>query len=104
MIRRIVVYTDSKTGKTYKTPEFNGDKSEYAELGKCPDGCDADWSDIFKEFENVNSLDDFKEASKRAQGYYHSFLGTEVIPVEEYTCVGINIIRDSTDKSIELYY
>jgi hypothetical protein len=89
--------------KTYKTPEFNGDRAEYSQYGNCLDSCDADWGVIFKEFENVNSLEDFKEANKRAQGYYHSVLGDEVLPVEEYTCAGKNICENSMGKAIELH-
>lgn len=106
MTRRIVAFTDPKTGKTYKTPEFNGDKTEYETLmgGKSADGCTADWDEIFKVFDGVTTLAQFKAASKRAQGYYHSFLGDEVLPIEEYTVAGINITNDSMGKAIELHY
>jgi hypothetical protein len=87
----------------YKTPEFNGDLAEFTMFNKRTDICDANWDVIFKEFNNIANLADFKAASERAQGYYHSFLGDEVLPVEEYTCAGVNIIRNSMGKAIELH-
>ena len=72
MTRRYIVFYDDETGYYYSTPEFNGDKSEMEALGS-QDSCDKDWPDIILEFKGVNSLEKFKDASARAQGYYHSF-------------------------------
>ena len=103
MTRRIVVFTDAETGKTYKSPEFNGDKSEFDLFhgnAKHRDTCDADWGEIFKaEFEKVKTLGEFREASDRAQMYYHSFLGVEIQPVEEYTAAGKFIAADCLGRA-----
>jgi hypothetical protein len=106
MTRRIVAFTDPETRITWKTPEFNGDRAEFAlKDGVCGlDHCDKDWNEIFTEFDGVTTLDQFKAASEKAQSYYHSCLGSEVHPIEEYTVAGINIIRDSMGKAIELHY
>jgi hypothetical protein len=80
MTRRHLVFYDDETGYYYSTPEFNGDKSEMEAFGS-QDSCDKDWPDIVLEFEGVKSLTDFKAASERAQGYYHSFLGDYTLSV-----------------------
>jgi hypothetical protein len=80
MVRRYLVFYDNETGYYYSTPEFNGDKSEMEAFGS-RDSCDKDWPDIVLEFEGVKNLKDFKAASERAQGYYHSFLGDYTLPV-----------------------
>lgn len=104
MTRKIVVFTDVFTGITYRTPEFNGDRSEFLLFhgeSSC-DSCDADWDEIFKEFDGVDGLERFKDANIRAQQYYHSFLGDEILPVEEFRCAGKNIISESMGKAIWL--
>ena len=73
MTRRIVAYTDPITGKTYKTPEFNGDKSELLRR-KSLDSCDMDWPDIMELFSTVTTLDIFIGANEKAQQFYHPFL------------------------------
>jgi hypothetical protein len=80
MTRRYFVFYDDETGYYYSTSEFNGDKSEMAAFHSW-DSCDKDWPDIVSEFDGVKSLKDFKAASERAQGYYHSFLGDYTLPV-----------------------
>jgi hypothetical protein len=108
MTRRIVAFTCPETGKTYKTPEFNGDKSEFIQFGKnIPgenDGCSADWENIFNEFTNVKNLNNFIKANAAAQSYYWSQFGNETLPILEYTIAGINIVRDSQGKAIWLKY
>ena len=85
MTRRTVIFTDMD-GNKYASPEFNGDKSEFILFLKNHDACDADWPDIFKEFDGVTTLQEFKDASKRAQLHYRSFINNaelerELLPV-----------------------
>lgn len=84
MRRRVVVFED-KDGMIYSTPEFNGDKEAYemrGMTGKSVDGCSKNWDEILKDFESVTTLEEFKKASEKAQGYYWSFLGeVEILPV-----------------------
>jgi hypothetical protein len=80
MTRRYIVFFDERTGRCYSTPEFNGDKSKITAFHS-QDLCDKDWPDIVMEFKGVKSLKDFKAASEKAQGYYHSFLGDYILPV-----------------------
>ena len=68
MIRRKIIFKDDIIGKLFVIPEFNGDKEGY---------------EILEEFVGIETLDDFKEASERAQKHYHSFLGEDILPVEE---------------------
>ena len=103
MTRRIVVYTDPVTLMTYRTPEFNGDKEEFLRYSKRLDICDENWDVIFKEFENLSGLEDFKKANERAQGHYHSFLGDVTLPVEEYLGVGSDVVDESMGKAVELH-
>jgi len=100
MTRRFVVFTDAKTNKTYRTPEFNGDRAEYLLFKgtSCLDSCSAEWNDIYKEFEEVTTLEQFEAANVRAQGYYSSFLGVEVLPIEEYAIAGPNIVNETQGK------
>ena len=90
MTRRIVVFTDPETGVTYKTPEFNGDRSEQQKF-KLTVNCRSNWSQIFAEFAVVSTLDEFKAASKRAQEHWepyriaHNYFEAEIHPVEEIT-------------------
>ena len=87
MTRRRVVFTDTTTGAMYTTPEYNGDKTEFNLFSKRTDLCDKDWDEIFLEFKDVKSLAQFIEANTRAQSYYHSFLGNEILPVEKIECI-----------------
>jgi hypothetical protein len=80
MTRRYLVFYDGETGCYYSTPEFNGDKTEMETFGS-QDSCGKDWPDITLEFEGVDTLQKFKAASDKAQGYYHSFLGDYTLPV-----------------------
>jgi hypothetical protein len=74
MTRRYIVFYDDVTSSYYSTPEFNGDKTEMAAFGS-QDSCEKDWPEIVQEFQGVDTLQKFKTASDKAQGYYHSFLG-----------------------------
>jgi hypothetical protein len=74
MTRRYLVFYDEGTGYYYSTPEFNGDKSEMASIERI-DSCDKDWLEIIQEFQGVDTLKKLKDASNKAQSYYHSFLG-----------------------------
>jgi len=81
---RKVLFRDVKSGNCYLTPEFVGDKSELSQF-KDGDSCDKDWDEIFTEFKNVKTLDEFKKVSEQAQGYYRSYpKGTRrAFPVED---------------------
>ena len=84
MTRRIVVFTDPVSGKRYMTPEFNGDKTEFAMHKGSLDSCDMDWAEIYDTcFKDVSSLQEFASASIAAQKHYKSFLGEELIEIEE---------------------
>lgn len=82
MTRRIIF--ESTDGKYWATPEYNGDKSEL-ERFHSSDSCDADWPKILACFENVNILEEFRRASEKAQGMYHSCLGDEILDIEEFS-------------------
>jgi len=82
MTRRHVVFYDPDKNKLHMTPEFNGDKSEFALIGAGTDSCDKDWDEIIQCFQNVKTLSQFKEANRMAQSFYRSFLGDEELPVE----------------------
>jgi len=118
MTRRIVAFTDVVTGITYKTPEFNGDKAEQLQfMGRAT--CKSNWDEIFKEFDGVSTLKEFKEASERAQNHWQPFyldanprvpgipptlIEVEILPIEVYVCAGINIVKNSLGRCIELHY
>jgi hypothetical protein len=79
MTRRIIVFVDN--GKAYQTPEFNGDKAEFEQFGST-DHCDKNWEEIEAEFLAVKTLDQFREASNKVQGYYHSSIaGQSILPI-----------------------
>ena len=91
MTRRKVYYFDKQTEKLYSTPEFNGDKNEFNLFSKRGDSCDKDFEEIIKEFDNIKNLEEFKNASNKAQSYYHSgFVGTEILPIEEVSEITYN--------------
>ena len=80
MTRRTISFIDS-AGQSFETPEFNGDKEELEKMGSA-DWCDKNWPEIESEFLNVKTLDDFRAASSRAQGFYHSSIaGQSVLPI-----------------------
>lgn len=88
MTRKIILFKDPISKAIYATPEFNGDKSEFLILlqqseANSLDGCDKDWKDIITEFFDITTLQEFKQASEKAQSYYHSFLGNEILPIRE---------------------
>ena len=84
MTRRKVYFYDSKTKKLYSTPEFNGDKNEFAFFSKRGDSCDKNFDEILKEFNGVKILKEFENASNKAQNYYHSgFVKKSLLPIEE---------------------
>lgn len=103
MTRREIYFYDSDTKKLYVTPEFNGDKEEFALFNKHGDSCDKNWDEIIKEFENVKTLDDFKVASDKAQGYYHSFLGDSILPIKEVEKITYNNEIYMINKNAEIY-
>ena len=77
MTRRLFIYVDNKERKLYVSPEFNGDKSEYAQRGGALDSCDLAAEDS-----------DFQKACAEAQRCFHSFLDRpnstrELLPVTE---------------------
>jgi len=118
MTRRIVAFTDEATGITYKTPEFNGDKAEQLRfMGRAT--CKSNWDESFKEFDEVSTLEDFKDASERAQNHWQPFyldanprvpdvppilMEVEILPVEVHVCAGPNIVKNSLGRCIELRY
>lgn len=73
MTRRIFIYLDYGRGVLYASPEFNGDKTEYAHRGGALDSCDLTTEELFGLFE-VKTLSDFQNACVEAQSCYHSFL------------------------------
>ncbi|PGK51650.1 hypothetical protein CN918_28050 [Priestia megaterium] len=74
MIRRNIVFHDTKERKFYVSAEFNGDKTEL-ERRKSRDWCDKDFSEIVKSFNGVETLEDFKKSVGTAQSFYHSCFG-----------------------------
>lgn len=85
MTRRKIYFYDNKDKKLYSTPEFNGDKDEFIHFRKAEDSCDKNFDEILKEFLGVKTKEEFETASNKAQSYYHSFLGDEVLPINEVT-------------------
>jgi hypothetical protein len=82
MTRRKVLFRDVKEGVCWVTPEFNGDKTELRDI-KSKDSCDKDWLEIYEEFRNVKTLEEFEKANAKAQTFYHSFLmGAANQPIE----------------------
>jgi len=64
------------------TPEFNGDKSEYAARGTSNDSCDKNWDEIMQDFHGVATLSQFNQANESAQAAYHSCFGNVVLPID----------------------
>lgn len=95
MTRRRILYRDAD-GTFWMTDEFNGDKDElenYCSL----DSCSLNWPDILNIFVGIFSLDNFKEANRRAQLCYHScFPNCEPSPIQK----GEDISRISCDLYI----
>lgn len=84
MTRRRLYYFDKLSKKLYCTPEFNGDKKEFDLFSKRGDYCDKNFDEILKEFEGIKSLQEFENASNKAQSYYHSGLvGINILPIDE---------------------
>lgn len=88
MTRRTIIFTNDN-GERYATPEFNGDKSEFIMFHDNYEACNADWPEIFAEFDSVKTLADFRAASERAQLHYRSFINKteverEILPVSRY--------------------
>jgi hypothetical protein len=69
--RRMIIYYDNSN--YWSTCEFIGDKWQLEMTGN-GDSCKKDWSEIVKEFDNINSLSDFTAASKRARAYYDTVI------------------------------
>lgn len=85
MTRRKIYFYDNKERKLYSTPEFNGDRDEFIHFRKAEDSCDKNFDEILKEFIGIKTKEDFEVASNKAQSYYHSFLGDEILPINEVT-------------------
>lgn len=91
MTRRKIYFFDSKTKKLYATPEFNGDKNEFEFFRKRGDSCDKNFDEILKEFNNIRRLEEFANASNKAQSYYHSGFGKDsILPIEETSRITYN--------------
>ena len=91
MTRRKIYFFDSKTKKLYATPEFNGDKNEFEFFRKRGDSCDKNFDEILKEFNNIRTLEEFTNASNKAQSYYHSGFGKDsILPIEETSRITYN--------------
>lgn len=73
MTRRLFIFVDNKERKLYVSPEFNGDKSEYAQRDGALDTCDLAAEDLFRLFE-VKTFSDFQKACAEAQQCFHSYL------------------------------
>ena len=85
MTRRKIYFYDNNEKKLYSTPEFNGDKEEFIKFNKRGDSCDKNFDEILNEFIGIKSKEEFEKASNKAQSYYHSFLGDEILPINEVT-------------------
>lgn len=82
MIRRRVIFTDSVSGLTYVTPEFNGDKQEFEQfIGENGDKCTATWAEIAEVFRPVRTLEEFKAANEAAQRCYMSAVAPKAKPL-----------------------
>lgn len=103
MTRRRVYFYDYKQNKLYSTPEFNGDKEEFVKFSKHEDSCDKNFDEILEEFEGVKTLEEFKNASNKAQSYYHSFLGDEILPIRETENITPNDEVYMLNKDGEIY-
>jgi hypothetical protein len=84
MTRRLIIFQNKETGLFYSTPEFNGDKAEM-EFFHSQDLCEKNWPEIIQEFKNIKTLQEFRMACDRAQGYYHSIFGNMVLPIVQLT-------------------
>jgi hypothetical protein len=73
MTRRRVVFVPEK-GARWITPEYNGDKADFALRGWSLDGCEKNWDEIFSLFAQCKTYTDFIKANVTAQSYYHSCL------------------------------
>lgn len=85
MTRRRIAFFDKNTGKTYITPEFNGDKEEFIKF-KAGDICNMNWNDIINTyFSNIKTLKEFKIANDKAQKEYISNITKKstILPIEE---------------------
>lgn len=87
MTRRIFIYVDYRGRKLYVSPQFNVDKTEYAQRGGTLDSSDLTSEELFWLFE-VKTLPDFQRACAEAQRSYHSFLDVpgspeKLLPVTE---------------------
>lgn len=72
MFQRRVIFIDA-AGLTYISPEFNGDKAEM-EYFRLSDTCDLNWMEIQDMFRQCKTIEEFKDACIKAQGFYHSCL------------------------------
>ncbi|GHV91188.1 hypothetical protein AGMMS50268_16910 [Spirochaetia bacterium] len=80
MTRHTILFIDDYAN-CYITAEFNGDKTEFQKFGSS-DSCDKDWAEIEAVFRGVNTLEQFKAANEKAQGFYHSSLpGKQILPI-----------------------
>lgn len=87
MTRRVFIFFDETEKKLLLSPEFNGSKEEYERRGKCQDYCDFLVEDLYSLF-RVYDADAFRDACRKAQEGYHSFLDRlgkerDCFPVEE---------------------
>ncbi|GHT87220.1 hypothetical protein FACS1894137_14110 [Spirochaetia bacterium] len=95
MTRRTIIFLD-EFGNVYITPEFNGDKTEFEKFGSS-DSCDKDWAEIEAVFWGVNTLEQFRAASEKAQGFYHSnFSDKQILPIFPVVCPNIMNVRGIT--------
>ena len=110
MTRRRVIFYNPADGMLYMTPEFNGDKSEYAARGGSLDSCDKDWHEIRQHFDGVTTITEFVYANIVAQSAYHSCLGDEVLPIEEVGESAIScderiyLSKEAKDRYLYLLY
>ncbi|GHU75349.1 hypothetical protein FACS189461_1450 [Spirochaetia bacterium] len=95
MTRRTIIFLD-ESGNVYITPEFNGDKSEFEKFGS-QDSCNQDWAEIEAVFWDVKTLEKFRAASEKAQGFYHSNLpDKQILPILPVVCQNIMNVRGIT--------
>ena len=75
MTRRLFIYVDNKERKLYVSPEFNGDKSEYAQRGGTLDSCDLTRDELFRLFEVKPSPTSRKPALRRSDASIPTWIG-----------------------------
>ena len=75
MTRRMFIYVDNKERKLYSSPEFNGDKLEYARRGAALDSCDLTEDELFRSLRSKPSPTFRKPALRRSNASIPPWIG-----------------------------